>query len=188
MARAVLVVVCAMVALISVVPPVTGLAGDATWQSCSTKMPPAISTNTRVDFQNLWQSSQTSPFYVELVHKLGKPISCSAQFSSGNIAISYEFRDHAALISRVNPALELTEERLNFRVSKSRAVSLMKKSEKDLYGPSGCGISWNRPVEEPSAEQRGWREIVYRSNACNCQAREIYDDHAIIALVLKSAC
>jgi hypothetical protein len=189
MARAVLIAACAMaLALLSVIAPGTGLAGDATWQPCSSKMNPGISGTTQADFQNLWQRSQTVPFYTELVHKLGKPLSCTAQFSNGNIAVSYEFRENGRVISRINPILELSEERLDFRVPKARALALLKETEKDLYGQSGCGVSWSRPVRKPSAERRGSREIVYRGDTCNCQAREIYDDDAIVALVLKSAC
>jgi hypothetical protein len=34
----------------------------------------------------------------------------------------------------------------------------------------------------------GARQVVYRGNACNCQARLTYKGKYVIAIVLRSAC
>jgi hypothetical protein len=135
------------------------------------------------------QALTTGPFYKELSRRAGKPRECKVAIDDGGITLSYSFRGNASLFSQVSAANESTDQRMQVRsITAQAAISLLKRAEKDAFGQDGCGIVWDHPAEEVAGAKTGSREAVYRGDACNCQARLVYEGKSIVALVLRSAC
>ena len=68
------------------------------------------------------------------------------------------------------------------------ALALLKSAEKELYGAEGCGIRWNSPKREPDDQHPGSSQVVYKGKTCNCQARVVYENNVIVAVLIRSAC
>jgi hypothetical protein len=135
------------------------------------------------------QALVSGPFYKELSRRAGKPRACGVALDGGAIRLSYSFRGNANLVSQVNVGGESTDQRMQLRnITAKAAMALLKRAEKDAFGQDGCGIVWEKPSEELPGEQAGAREVVYRGDACNCQARLVYAGKSIVALVVRSAC
>jgi hypothetical protein len=155
--------------------------------------PADLSANVAEDKKNqvraFQQALTAGPFYKELSRRAGKPRECKVAIDDGGITLSYSFRGNASLFSQVSAANESTDQRMQVRsIAAQAAMSLLMRAAKDAFGQDGCGIVWNKPAEELPGEQAGSREVVYRGDACNCQARLIYAGKSIVALVLRSAC
>jgi hypothetical protein len=134
------------------------------------------------------QRVEAGPFYKKVLQQLGGPQSCNAKLDGDNIRLWYVFRDDARLEAQISSTLESSEQRASFRgLSAKEALALLKKGELDSFGRDGCGIDWNRPEDQAMGGPPGSRATVFRGDACNCQARIVYQG-ASVALVLRSAC
>ena len=141
------------------------------------------------EIQTVQEQMTGGPFYKELLLRFGKPITCNLDVHDGVINLTYGFRHGARLIARTDPKIEFSEQSVQLiRMDKSTAVALLKRAELDAYQPTGCGISWTNGEETPSTGSAGTREVVYRGDTCNCQARLIYKGDSVVMLVLRSAC
>lgn len=141
-----------------------------------------------LEIRTLQQQMTAGPFYKELLLHFGKPLTCSVDVQNGGTNLTYTFRRGVQLIAQTDPKIEFTEQRIELiHMDTAKAIALLKRAELDAYRPGGCGISWTSGQEEsPGAASR--REIVYRGDTCNCQARLIYKDNYVVMLVLRSAC
>jgi len=86
-------------------------------------------------------------------------------------------------------SIEFTEQRLSEKgMSRQAALALLQRTERWAFGDKGCAIAWkNRPPMEADPP-RGTRELVYRGEDCNCQARLVYAGNVLTGLVFRSAC
>jgi hypothetical protein len=150
--------------------------------ACSSKSPDR-------KIQALQQQMTAGAFYKELLLRFGKPLTCAVDVQNGTTNLTYTFRRGAKLIARTDPKIEFSEQRVQLvHMDSAKALALLKRAELDAYQPGGCGISWTNGEEESPPGAGGTREIVYRGDTCNCQARLIYKDNSVVILVLRSTC
>jgi len=162
-----------------------GLSNAADPKSCAA--PPNAPVIVQSEFEQLHKSLVSSPFYRELTRRFGKPLSCRVEANDGNISVTFEFRDHAKLFGEANQKLETSQQRMEVRgVAEKTALALLKTAEKRAYRAAGCGIDWKKSETEKA--DSGAHEVIFRGAACNCQGRIVYQEKAVVALVLKSAC
>jgi hypothetical protein len=156
---------------------------------CSSSALTAALAARQKDVRDLLQRVEAGPFYKELLRRKGKPESCEVVLDGDKITLSYAFRGKARLDAEVNPDIEFSRQGMQVRgISERKGLALLKETEKNFVGRNGCGVNWNRPAEELSGEQAGSRELVYRGDVCNCQARVIYEGGSVAALIFSSAC
>ena len=137
----------------------------------------------------LQQKVEAGPFYNEMLRRFGKPKSCELKTDGESIALSFGFRQDAHLDARMDSSIESSEQSAELRgLSQRTALMLLKKAEKDLYGPDGCGIDWGRPQDVPIENQKGSHAAVFRGDSCNCQGRVIYRGVSVVGFRLSSAC
>ena len=131
------------------------------------------------------RSVESSP----LARRLGRAVSCEARADGGAIQLTYESSTGAKLVARRDPAIESTEQRLSEkRMTKKAAVALLQRTERWAFGDKGCSIAWAKPPEGGAAASRGRRELVYRGDDCNCQARLVYTGTTLTDVAFLSAC
>ena len=137
---------------------------------------------TYVEFK---RSVESSP----LARRLGRAVSCEARADGGAIQLTYASSTGATLVAHRDPALESTEQRLSERgLTKEAAVTLLRRTERWAFGDKGCAIAWTKPPEDVAATGRGRRELVYRGEDCNCQARLVYGGNTPPEAIFRSAC
>lgn len=138
---------------------------------------------------SLQRRTQAGPFYHALKQRLGPPRSCARSVQAGVLRLTYEFPRNGALVVQVDPRIEFSEQRVKVQgLEEDEAKSLLQAAETNAFGATGCGLNWEKPVTEAPGTVGGSSEIVYRGDACNCQARIAYDGEKVIGLVLRSAC
>jgi hypothetical protein len=131
------------------------------------------------------RSVESSP----LARRLGRPVSCDARADAGAIRLTYESHTGAKLEAHREPAIEFTEQRLSEkRMSGQAAVALLQRTERWAFGDKCCSLAWKKPPAREAGPTPGTRELVYRGDECNCQARLVYGGNVLIALVFSSAC
>ena len=131
------------------------------------------------------RSVESSP----LARRLGRPVSCEARADGGAIQLTYESSAGAKLVAHRDPAIEFTEQRLSERgMTRPAAVALLQRTERWAFGDKGCSIAWTKPPEGGAAASRGRRELVYRGEDCNCQARLVYAGTTLTGVAFLSAC
>jgi hypothetical protein len=131
------------------------------------------------------RSVESSP----LARRLGRAVSCEARADGGAIQLTYESSTGAKLVAHRDPALESTEQRLSERgMTREAAVALLQRTERWAFGDKGCSIAWTKPPEGGAAVIGGRRDLVYRGDDCNCQARLVYSGNALTEVVFLSAC
>jgi hypothetical protein len=141
------------------------------------------------DIHAFQQQITVGAFYKELVLRFGKPLTCRMDVQEGRTNLTYTFRRGAQLIARSDPKAEFSEQRVDLiHMDSVNAIALLKRAESNGYRPGGCGISWTRSEEELPAGAVGTRELVYRSDTCNCQARLIFKGNYVVSVILRSAC
>ena len=151
--------------------------------------PAGSETTQNTDLQALQEHTRSGPFYRELMRRFGKPLSCKFDSANGNLALTYTFRSKAQLVAKTNPGIEYNEQRLEVSgMSGEKAKALLKAAEKEAYKPDACGIAWDKPDSDGPGEAAGTREVIYRGDTCNCQARVIYRKKCVVTLILRSAC
>ena len=92
-------------------------------------------------------------------------------------------------MAQTDPRIEFSEQRVNLQgVDEDEAKSLLQAAEAAAFGATGCGLDWEHHITEEPGTFGGSQEVVYRGDACNCQAHVLYDDEEVIGLVLRSAC
>jgi hypothetical protein len=132
---------------------------------------------------------EVGPFYRALEQRLGPPRSCARSIQAGALRLAYEFPRNGALVVQVDPRIEFSEQRVKIQgLEEDEANSLLRAAESNAFGATGCGLNWEKPVTEGPGTFGGSTEIVYRGDACNCQARIGYDGEKVIGLLLRSAC
>jgi hypothetical protein len=139
--------------------------------------------------RDLEQRVAHGPFYKELQRKFGNPKGCDVKLDGETMTLSYAFRKHGRLQARMNPGIEYSEQRADFRgLNKERAMNLLKAAEANSFGPQGCGINWNTPEEDASGSHPGIHALVFRGDSCNCQGRVLFDDGAVVGVALSNSC
>jgi hypothetical protein len=132
---------------------------------------------------------EAGPLYQALAKRLGPPRSCARSVQAGGLRLAYEFPRNGVLVAQIDPRTEFSEQRVNLQgLDDAEAKSLLQAAETNAFGATGCGLNWERSVTEEPGSLGGSSEVVYRGDACNCQARVGYDDEKVIGLVLRSAC
>jgi hypothetical protein len=132
---------------------------------------------------------EAGPLYQALEKRLGPPRTCTRSVQAGGLHLTYEFPHNGALVAQIDPRTEFSEQRVNLQgLDEAEAKSLLQAAETSAFGATGCGLNWERPATEEPGTLGGSSEVVYRGDACNCQARVGYDDEKVIGLVLRSAC
>ncbi|HME69418.1 MAG TPA: hypothetical protein VKM54_06065 [Myxococcota bacterium] len=168
--------------------PLIVFASDAEQAACPTAAPGATGAG-KPEAQSLPQRLEAGPFYREMVRRFGKPLSCKLASSDGNVSVTYGFRGDAVLTGRTNEPIESSEQKIELpRMARTKAIALLKAGEKDSYAPDGCGIDWEQPEEEADTRDPASRDVIYRGDTCNCQARLKYRKGWVVSLILKSAC
>ena len=148
----------------------------------------AVPAPQRKAFREFQAQVESGPFYRELAGKAGKAEACAIRRDGDNIKLTYTFAEEGRLEATVNPAIEFAEQRASMRsITEQRALALLHDAEKHAFGADGCGIEWKEPEKEVT-DAPGSSAVVYRGDACNCQAREVFEGGRITALVLRSAC
>lgn len=131
------------------------------------------------------RSVESSP----LARRLGRPVSCDARADGGAIRLTYASPTGAKLEAHRDPAIEFTEQRLSENgMSEQAAAALLQHTERWAFGDKGCSIAWTKPPTREAGPTPGARELVYRGDECNCQARLVYDGNVLTGLVFRSAC
>ena len=131
------------------------------------------------------RSIESSP----LVGHLGRTVSCDARADDGAIRLTYESPTGAKLEAHRDQAIEFTEQRLSDNgLSRQAALALLQRTERWAFGDKGCSIAWKKRPALEADTTRGSRELVYRGEACNCQARLVYGGNVVTGLVFRSAC
>ena len=185
-----LVALAAVGLLMACVPPAAqgGAAPGATALVCAGDISEA-SPNVRKEYDSFKRRVETGPFYRALGQRLGSPRSCRHSVQSGGLRLAYSFPSNGTLVVQIDPRIEFSEERLNLRgLTETDAKALLQAGEAATFGAQGCGILWQRPAIEGPATVDGSREVVYRGDVCNCQARVVYNGVTVMALILRSAC
>jgi hypothetical protein len=148
----------------------------------------ALPASQRKAFREFQDQVESGPFYRELAGKAGKAEACVIRRDGDNIKLTYTFAEEGRLEATVNPTIEFAEQRATMRsITEQRALALLHDAEKHTFGADGCGIEWREPEKE-ATDAPGSSAVVYRGDACNCQAREVFEGGRIIELVLSSAC
>jgi hypothetical protein len=156
---------------------------------CPTDLSASAPADKKNQVRAFQQALVSGAFYKELSRRGGKPLTCEVAMEDGGIKISFAFRGSASLVAQVSAGNESTGQRMEARkIGAKAAMALLRRAEQDAFGQDGCGIVWDKPAEELPGAQPGSREVVYRGDACNCQARLVYAGNSIVALVLRSAC
>lgn len=136
--------------------------------------------------QALQQRLAAGAFYKELLLRFGRPLTCTVDVQEERTTLTYAFRLGALLTATTDPKIEFSEQTVKqIHLDTASAIALLRRAEKNAYQPGGCGISWKNAEEESDGDRR---EVVYRGDNCNCQARLIYQGKYVSALVLRSAC
>jgi len=154
---------------------------------CSTGLA-ALPAPQRKAFREFQAQVESGPFYRELAGKAGKSEACAIRRDGDTIKLTYTFAEEGRLEATVNPAIEFAEQRASMRsIIEQRALALLHDAEKHAFGADGCGIEWKEPEKEVT-DAPGSSAVVYRGDACNCQAREVFEGGRITAIVQRSAC
>ena len=149
----------------------------------------AMTAASQKQVRDLQQHIETGPFYRRMLQQLGKPLSCSVRQEGDAIALSYAFSKDARLEAQSDAAIESSMQRATFPgLNREKALALLKKGESDSYAKDGCGIDWKKPEDQSMDSPTGSHATVFHGDACNCQARIVYQGDAVVALVLSSAC
>ncbi len=170
------------------------LSSHASWSQSQPSLcsPPGVAgmpASSQKQVREFQQRVEAGPFYKKVLQQLGGPQSCNVKLDGDNIRLWYVFRDDARLDAQISSTIESSEQRASFRgLSGKEALALLKKGELDSFGRDGCGIDWNRPEDQAMGGPPGSRATVFRGDACNCQARIVYQGTSVVALVLRSAC
>ena len=169
----------------------------ATKTDATTKAVPLICTGDLSQAPSELQSAypplrhhiEAGPLYQALKQRLGPPRSCARSVQGRALRLAYEFPRNGTLVAQIDPRIELSEQRVNIQgLEDAEAKSLLQAAETNAFGATGCGLNWERPVTEEAGTFGGSSEVVYRGDACNCQARVVYDGEKVIGVVLRSAC
>jgi hypothetical protein len=132
---------------------------------------------------------EDGPLYQALQERLGPPRACVRSVQDDGLRLAYKFSKGGALVARIDPRIEFSEQHVKLSgLDQAEARSLLQAAEMNTFGTTGCGIAWEQPITEERGTFGGSREVVYRGDACNCQARVVYDGKKMIGLVLRSAC
>ena len=132
---------------------------------------------------------QAGPLYHALEQQLGLAQACTRSVQAGALRIAYEFPRNGTLVAQSDPRIEFSEQRVNLQgLDEGEAKGLLQAAEADAFGATGCGLDWEHHITEEPGTFGGSQEVVYRGDACNCQARVLYDDEKVIGLILRSAC
>lgn len=149
-----------------------------------------VSPELQKEYPSLKQRIETGPLYEALVQRVGPPRDCKRTVESGALHLTYHFSSGATLAAQVDPRIEFSEERADLQgLTEADAKALLQRGEKHAFGQQGCGITWQQPKAQGSGTSSGMREVVYRGDVCNCQARILYGKAGkISAVILRSAC
>ncbi len=184
MARPVLRLGAAVLALSLAVPAAFAAGGAAKAPPCAAEygnLPQAQQAQAR-DFV---RKVQSGPFYRHLTRSFGRPLACTVSAKESAITLAFTFPGGAGLRSKVDSAIELSEQRMVLpSITTDAAVTLLKQAEKHSYGQKGCGISWSSPERE---SKDGGNGVIYRGESCNCQGRVVRRPKSV-EVVLSSAC
>ena len=132
---------------------------------------------------------QAGPFYHALETQLGPARTCTRSVQAGALRIAYEFPHNGTLVAQTDPRIEFSEQRVSLQgLDEDEAKTLLQAAEANAFGATGCGLDWGHHTTEDPGTFGGSPEVVYRGDACNCQARVLYDDERVIGLMLRSAC
>jgi hypothetical protein len=147
------------------------------------------STPLQKAYPSFQRQIQAGPFYHALEQQLGPARSCTRSVQAGALRIAYEFPHNGTLVAQTDPRIEFSEQRVSLQgLDEDEAKSLLQAAEANAFGAPGCGLDWEHHITEEPGIFGGSQEVVYRGDACNCQARVLYDDEKVIGLVLRSAC
>jgi hypothetical protein len=118
-----------------------------------------------------------------------KPVSCGLAFvSNGSFFVQYKFLDKSWLSIERNSSAERTEQVARAHFSEN-PEAILKKVEKSLFPPNGCGITWQEPEVTKSTTSFGAVNTVFKGDACSCQARvQRSATGKVVELAFKSTC
>jgi hypothetical protein len=199
MARAVLdsTMTAANLAALALLGLLTACASGVKQADAQTKATPPVcagslsqaSAELLLAYPSFQRDIEDGPLFQALQQRLGPPRSCVRSVQDGGLRLAYKFPKSGALVARVDPRIEFSEQHVNLKgLDEAEAESLLQAAETNTFGTTGCGIAWDQPVTEERGSFGGSREMVYHGDACNCQARVVYDGKKVIGLILRSAC
>jgi len=135
----------------------------------------------------LRQSVENGPLY-GLLAQSGQTLSCNIKEESGVITLEYRSTKDAWLRVKRNSSIEYTDQELHAASPLSNAIEVLKRTERATF-PGGCNIDWQHGETEPSTEDPTAKEVIYRGDTCNCQARiRTKASGGDVGLILRSAC
>ena len=178
---------CALGACTPVAPQASAAVTPETL-ACSGDLSGA-STALQNQYPSFKQRIETGPLYRTLVLRIGPPYDCQRTSASGALHLSYSFAKGATLTAQIDPRIEFFEQRLDFvAFTEQEAKALLQEEEKHAFGTKGCGIAWQESDAEETPISDGAREVIYRGDVCNCQARILSKGGKVSAMILRSAC
>jgi hypothetical protein len=132
-------------------------------------------------------ATETGPVYQALASG-GRLRSCRGTTRSGELSLQYLFVDGDTLTVARNPTLEYSNVEVQFgSPSQDDAIGLLRRAERSLFSPDGCGIDWSDAT--PLDPKNGVSETAYYGDLCNCQARVRRNAEAeVVGLAFRSAC
>jgi hypothetical protein len=145
------------------------------------------------ELQQQYEAFRTSvekgPFYKTALKRLGAARTCNMKVEEQTILLSYEFERGASLVTKRDPSIEFSEQRLNMNtLDQHAAVALLREAERDFFSSERCGIAWHASPQKEEGTTAGAYELVYRGDVCNCQGRLLYQKGALVTLIFRSAC
>jgi hypothetical protein len=100
----------------------------------------------------------------------------------------YKFAEKSWLSIERNSSLERTEQVARVHFTENPETTL-KKVEKSLFPPNGCGITWQEPEIVKSTTSFGAIDTVFKGDVCSCQARiQRSSTGKVVELAFKSTC
>jgi hypothetical protein len=156
--------------------------------ACSVEAAASAPETIRGAYATLLKQLLASPFYRYAAARFGGARMCTPSLETDSAAVTIGFGKRAQLSASVSPSVELSEQRLDTPgLSSERAKILLRQQVEAVYGADACGIDWNNPQMQKSAEP-AVTDTLYRGDTCNCQARIRYVKGIVSRVSVRSTC
>lgn len=144
---------------------------------------PATASCQHGDAAALLQALEPGALY-QALRAAGPPPRCQASGDADTTVLVLQFGAAGGLRARRTAAIEATEWEAQFTAAPAPAQAqlLLRRTEQDALGPSGCGINWARPA---ASSVGGW---VWQGSACQCRAEMQPGPAGSLVLRWRSAC
>ena len=180
---AVLSLACALVACASLgeMPRLTDPAIAASALRCEPRDGGLLTART-AELAALRAAVERGPLFAAVA--AGRIPACKVSTDGTQWQLDYHFADNATLGVTRDTSIEYTNvaARMPWPTG-SDPRELLRRTERAMFAPDGCGIDWQLPAESSATTQ------VWRGEVCHCQAYVQRDATGnVVVLGLRSAC